>query len=108
MQKSAPVETLCFKSGDCDDFSNLGATLFEAVEIDSAIGFFSNNQSEYHAMALVQLDALYGYGSWHYDDLTSYGLGAGNWIIIEAQLPIDSQDDSWIAQWGLDVAAALD
>lgn len=69
----APVETLGFKSGDCDDFSNLGATLFEAVQIDSAIGFFSNNQSEYHAMALVHLDSLSGYGYWHYDDLTSYG-----------------------------------
>jgi len=104
----APVESLGFKSGDCDDFSVLAAALFEAMEIDAAVGFFRNENDEYHAMVLVQLEELSGYSYWHYSDLTQIGLETGNWIVIEPQATIDNQGDNWIEQWSLLVAAPLD
>ena len=104
----APVETLGFRSGDCDDFSILAAALFEAVGIDSAIGFFVNENNEYHAMVLVHLEGLSSYGYWYYSDLTSLGLEEGRWIKIEPQTTIDNQDDEWIGQWKIFVAAPLD
>lgn len=104
----APVETLGFKSGDCDDFSILAAALFEVMGIDAAVGFFRNENYEYHAMVLVQLEDLAGYGCWRYSDLTDIGLETGNWIIIEPQATIDNQGDDWIGQWSLLVAAPLD
>ena len=104
----APVETLGFRSGDCDDLSILAAALFEAVGIDSAIGFFVNENNEYHAMVLVHLEDLSNYGYWYYSDLTSLGLEEGRWIKIEPQTTIDNQDDEWIGQWKIFVAAPLD
>jgi len=105
----APVETLGFRSGDCDDFSILAAALFEAVGIDSAIGFFVNENNEYHAMVLVHLEDLSSYGYWYYDDLTSLGLEEGRWIKIEPQTTIDCQDnEEWMSQWRILVAAPLD
>ena len=105
----APVETLGFRSGDCDDFSILAAALFEAVGIDSAIGFFVNENNEYHAMVLVHLEDLSVYGYWYYSDLTSLGLEEGRWIIIEPQTTIDYQDnEEWMSQWEILVAAPLD
>jgi len=104
----APVETLGFRSGDCDDFSILAAALFEAVGIDSAIGFFTNKDNEYHAMVLVDLEDLAGYRYWFYNDLTKLGLKEGRWIIIEPQATISDQGDDWISQWNIFVAAPLD
>jgi hypothetical protein len=85
----APVETLGYKSGDCDDFSILVATMLDEVGIDSAIGFFVNEYEQYHAMILVNLDDLRGYGFFYYDDLTHRGLDLGRWIIIEPQVTIE-------------------
>lgn len=103
----APVETLTFKSGDCDDFSILAATLFEYVNIDAAIAFFSND-GKYHAATLVHLDSLGSYGSWYYSNLTGRGLEAGKWIIIEPQITIDRQFDDWDPDWELNEVAPLD
>jgi hypothetical protein len=105
---SAPVETLGFRSGDCDDFTILAATLLEAVGIDTAVGLFVNDANEYHAMVLTHLEALEGYGYWYFSDLTSLGLTAGRWIIIEGQIPLADQDSDWISQWSLFAVAPLD
>ena len=103
----APVETLGFKSGDCDDYSILAAAFFELLDIETAIGFFVNDDEEYHAMALVKLDDLESYGVWYFDDLTKYGIDEGKWIVIEPQMTIDMQDDEWISQWSIFVAAEI-
>ena len=105
---SAPVETLGFRSGDCDDFTTLAATLFEVAGIDTAIGLFVNEYDEYHAMVLIHLETLVGYDYWYFPDLTDMGLTAGSWIIIEAQITLDEQDSDWISEWYLIAAAALD
>jgi hypothetical protein len=104
----APVETLGYKSGDCDDFSILAAALFESLEIESAIGFFVNESNQYHAMVLVHLNELTNYDYFSFTDLTGLGLEEGRWIIIEPQLIIESQTDNWITQWSLFVTAPLD
>ncbi len=104
----APVETLTYGSGDCDDFSILVAALFEAEGIDSAIGFFTNENGEYHAMVLVCLEELTGFPYHYFSDLTNLGLKEGKWIVIEPQRTIDYQGDGWIEQWALLAAAPLD
>ena len=104
----APVETLGFKSGDCDDFSILVSALFEAVGIDAAIGFFTNEKLQYHAMVLIHVDDLTGYGYYYFSDLTSLGLEKGKWIVIEPQTTIENQATDWVRQWILFVAAPLD
>jgi len=104
----APVETLALKSGDCDDFTILASALFEYAGIDSAVGLFSNENGEYHAMVLVRLDDLEGYAYFYYESLTGIGLEEGRWIIIEPQSTIDRQSDKWIEQWNLLAAAPLD
>lgn len=104
----APVETLGYKSGDCDDFSVLAAAILEDIGIDSAIGFFRNEENQYHAMVLVHLEELSGYYYWYFSDLTDKGLKEGRWMIIEPQLTIDYQNSDWIEQWNLLVAAPLD
>jgi len=102
----SPVETLAYGTGDCDDYSILAAALFELVGVDSAVAFFSNDLDEGHAMALVHLDDLGDHGFYYYSDLTSIGLQAGDWIIIEPQDLISAQDDpQWIEQWDVEVAA---
>ena len=103
----APVETLSYASGDCDDFSMLAAALFEIAGIDSAIGFFTDITYTYgHAMVLVRLDNLGEYEDyWYYPDLTSDGLSSGEWIIIEPQWTIEYQDSDSIGDWYLDVVA---
>jgi len=102
----APVETLAYGSGDCDDYAILAAALFERVGVDSAIAFFANDEGEGHAMNLVHLDDLDDYGYYYYTDLTGKGLDSGRWIIIEPQAPIDDQyDPEWLEQWDLKVAA---
>jgi len=102
----APVETLFYRSGDCEDFSALAAALFEVAGIDSAIGFFSStSESSGHAMALVHLDNLGAYNWTYYSDLTSFGLSSGTWITIEPQSLITDQSGSWISQWVLEAAA---
>ena len=104
-----PTETITFRSGDCDDFSILAATLFEEVGIDSAIGFFENTSTNsYHCMVLVHLSDLGSYGSWGYSDLTNMGLSSGKWTTIEPQRAIINQNDAtWFQQWSLIVASEI-
>jgi hypothetical protein len=104
----APVETLGFKSDDCDDFSILAAALFDEVGIESAIGFFVNDLDQYHAMALVNVNELEGHRYYYYADLTHRGLDAGRWIIVEPQATIDEQYTPWVAQWELFAASEAD
>ena len=104
----APVETIAFRSGDCDDFTILAAALFESVNIGSAFGIFENEGDELHAMVLVHLDHLAGYGYWSFEDLTEKGLDEGRWIIIEPQYPIDYQNEESIGEWSLLVATQVE
>lgn len=104
----APVETLGYKSGDCDDFTILVASLFEYVGIDSAIGLFVNDYNQYHAMVLIHQHDLGDYACYYYTDLKHIGLNNGRWIIIEPQLTIENQNSNWIEQWNLFVASPLD
>jgi len=104
----SPIETLGFKSGDCDDFSILASALFKAVGIDSAIGIFTNAEGKYHSMVLVHLEDLEGYEYLSYSDLTSQGLDEGKWIVIEPQNTIDQQDSDSVGSYGLVAAAPLD
>ena len=90
----APMETVGLKSGDCEDFSILAGALFELVGIESAIAF-GEALGGYHAYVLVQLDSLSPYStSVYHDDLTSYGLSSGRWIIIEPQWKIEQQNET--------------
>ena len=99
-----PVETITFRSGDCDDFTILAATLFEKVGIESAIGSFKN-ENVGHYMVLVNLPDLGDYECWFYDDLTTYGLSDGKWIILEPQSIIENQhEEDWIQKWDLTTA----
>ena len=104
----APVETLGYKSGDCDDFTILASALFKMNGIDSAIGLFENDNSEFHAMVLLHLDNLGNYTYYYNSDLTGKGLDEGKWIIIEPQTTIENQGTNWVKQWRLIVAAPLD
>jgi hypothetical protein len=104
----APVETLAYKSGDCDDFSILVAAMLDYMGIESAIGFFVNEHDQYHAMILVNLVDLGGYNHYYYDDLTSHGLDSGRWIILEPQATIEMQGNSWVKQWTLFAVSELD
>jgi len=104
----APIETLGYKSGDCDDYSILAAVLLEYYDIDAAIGFFKNDKNEYHAMVLVNLIDLKGYRYWYYEDLTDIGLEEGIWIKIEPQTTLDNQGGEWVGEWNLLVAKELE
>jgi transglutaminase-like putative cysteine protease len=101
----APVETLAYRSGDCEDYSILAAALFELVGVDAAVAFFDDADLNGHAMTLVHLDSLGQYSYVYSPDLTSLGLSAGTWITIEPQSVITEQSGSWFAQWYLEVAA---
>jgi len=103
----APVETLGLRSGDCDDYTILVASLFEAIGINSAVGSFKNATGAYHYMVLVHLEELPGYRYWSFPDLTRFGLTKGRWIIIEPQLPLDRQGDEQIGRWTLLAAAEV-
>jgi hypothetical protein len=103
----APVETLGLRSGDCDDYTILVASLFEAVGIDSAVGSFKNATGARHYMVLVHLEELPGYRYWSFPDLTRFGLAKGRWVIIEPQLPLDRQGDEQIGRWTLLAAAEV-
>jgi hypothetical protein len=104
-----PTETLTFRSGDCDDFSILAATLLEEVEIESAIGFFTNQSEDNdHCMILIHLSDLGDYGYYYYDDLTSHGLSTGRWIILEPQVTIENQDaEDLVGRWGMIAVAEI-
>lgn len=103
----APVETLAFMSGDCEDYSMLVAALFEKAGIDSAIGIFTNG-TDSHVMVLVHLDTISPYRFWYYSDLRGMGLSTGNWIIIEPQRTIENQyDPGWFKQWEIQAAAEV-
>ncbi len=103
----SPVETLGFKSGDCDDFSILASALFEAVGIDSAFGIFKNQEGGYHCMVLVHLEDLVGYRYLSYPDLTNKNLDKGGWIVIEPQNTIDQQDPDLLVTFNLVAVAPL-
>ncbi|MEM2478555.1 MAG: hypothetical protein QXF13_06020 [Thermoproteota archaeon] len=103
----APLETLAFKSGDCDDYAILVASLFEKAGISSAVGIFTNGTVD-HAMVLIRLDSLSPYGFHYYQDLTGIGLSPGRWILIEPQATIDRQyDPKWFNQWRLQAAVEV-
>lgn len=105
-----PTETLTFKSGDCTSFSILAACMFEEVGIKSAIGFFTNGTLGGHAMVLVRLDNLGGYGYRYYSDLTSFDLTSGKWIIIEPQsssLSDYSDNLDWVSYWSIVAASEV-
>lgn len=105
----APVETLSMRQGDCEDYTILASAFFEAVGLDSAIGFFKNSEGEYHAMALIHIEDLGEHGFWYFDDLTHLGLRDGRWIIIEPQYTIEHQEyDEWMRQWSLNVAVEVE
>ena len=53
----APMETLSLKSGDCDDYSILAGSLFELVNIESAIAIGKSSETP-HAFVLVRLDDM--------------------------------------------------
>lgn len=102
---NSPVETLTLRSGDCDDFAILAATLFEAVGIDAALGLYENATGGRHYMVLIHLDDLEGYAYYYSDNLTAWGLQPGRWIEIEPQTRIERQgDEEWFPQWSLIVA----
>lgn len=102
----APTETLSSGTGDCEDFSILASSLFELAGIESAVAFFSNSEGAGHSMVLVHLPDLGGYGYYYYNDLTSFGLAPGIWIIIEPQALMAGQHrDSWFLQWNIRAAA---
>lgn len=103
----APLETLSFRSGDCDDYAILAATLFEKAGVNSAIGIFTNGTID-HAMVLIHLDDLSPYAFHYYQDLTNIGLSPGRWILIEPQATIDRQyDPNWFNQWRLQAVAEV-
>jgi hypothetical protein len=104
-----PLETLTFSSGDCDDFSILAATLFEAAGIESAIGFFENeSENVAHCMVLVNLPDLVNYGYWYYSDLTIWDLSSGKWIILEPQRTIELQhEENIVEKWTITAAAEI-
>jgi hypothetical protein len=80
----------------------------EAVDVQTGIGFFEGEDSA-HAMVLVHLDDLEGYGFWYYEDLTYYDFEPGTWIMIEPQNTIEDQgDDEWFSQWTIYMAVELD
>ena len=104
-----PVETITFRSGDCDDFSILAAALLEEVGIESAVALFENESlNQRHCMVLVNLANLGNYGYWRYSDLTAHGLSEGNWIILEPQTTIERQHDkNLIEKWSIIAMAEI-
>jgi transglutaminase-like putative cysteine protease len=102
----APIETLAFKSGDCDDYSILCSTLLEYLGIESAIEIFKNDD-DFHAMVLVQLKNT-PRGFYFFNNLTDYGLSENKWIIIEPQLLYEHQNDTSIGEWSLIAASEID
>ena len=97
----APMETLGLKSGDCEDYAVLAGALFELVDIQSAIAL-----SDDHAIVLVRIDNLGTHGHLYYDDLTSYDLSSGRWILIEPQARIEQQLDA-LGDFNLNVASEI-
>jgi hypothetical protein len=80
----------------------LAGALFERVGVSSAIAFVENSQNEYHMMVLIRMDDLGSYGFYAFSDLSGYGLGSGQWIVIEPQSTIGYQGDvEWMTQWKL-------
>lgn len=105
----APVETLSLGSGDCDDYSTLAAALLEAVGVESAVAIFKDAEENYHYMVLIHLNDLGIYNYTYYDDLTTYGLSPGRWIVIEPQYLIERQGYlQWFNRWSLEAAAEVD
>ena len=105
----APPEALTVRTGDCDDYCFLAAALFEEAGIDTAIGFYKNDDDSGHTMNLLHLNELEGYSYYSYDSLTSKGLSSGKWIQIEPQRYIDDQnDEEWMEDWELRLAEEID
>lgn len=104
-----PIETLVYRTGDCDDFSILAGTLLEEVGFECAIGFFTkDSQNTGHSMVLIKLNDIVGYNYWYFDDLTNMGLSDGKWIILEPQATIENQhSDDWFKDWKIKVASEI-
>jgi len=96
----SPIETLTFRSGDCDDSAILVSALFELVGLEAGIVFVTNDEGGKHAMTLLHLDDLGGYGHYYFQDLTDHGFKEGKWILIEPQDTIENQaNEGWMEQW---------
>jgi len=103
----APMETLGYRSGDCEDFSILAAALFETVGIDTAIASFDGESSAHAMILLHNIDSIAPYNGYYYSDITSLGLQSGEWLIIEPQQTIENQHTDWILEWTIKVAAEV-
>ncbi len=100
---NSPWETLAYRSGDCDDYSILVASLFELAGVDSAFACVNNSEGTDHALVLVHLEDLGSYDYISFQNLTDFGLSEGQWIQIEPQHTIDLQFDfegktEWLLQ----------
>jgi predicted transglutaminase-like cysteine proteinase len=97
----APLETLGYKSGDCDDFAILAATFFELVGIESAVALVQNSKLQGHSLVLVQLNELEGYPFVSFSNLVDFNLDPGRWILIEPQSNLDHYNSSQLMNWSL-------
>ena len=96
----SPIETLTFRSGDCDDFAILVSALFELVDLESGIVFVTNDDGDAHAMVILHREDLGPHGYYYFEDLTNHGLEEGRWILIEPQSIIENQhNEDWMEQW---------
>lgn len=102
----APMETLTYHSGDCEDYSILVGALFELAGIDSAIAMGSGF-GEYHVYLLVKLSDLNPYGFKSYNNLTNLGLSSEKWIQVEPQYSINNQNVTTVQSFTLDAAVEI-
>lgn len=99
----APAETLGLKSGDCKSYSILASAAFSVAGVHSAVMQVENASGTLgHAMVLVQSNENLPLSE-SYPDLTSVGLPAGRWWVIEPQYKYEEQQQhpDWFAQWTL-------
>jgi hypothetical protein len=105
----APAETLGLKSGDCKSYSILASAAFSVAGVHSAVMRVENASGTVgHAMVLVQSNENLPLSE-YYSDLTSFGLPAGKWWVIEPQYAYEEQQQhpDWFAQWKVIHAAQV-
>ena len=105
----APAETLGLKSGDCKSYSILASAAFSVAGVHSAVMQVENASGTVgHAMVLVQSSETLPLAE-YYSDLTSMGLPAGRWWVIEPQYTYEEQQQhpDWFAQWKLEHVAQV-
>ncbi len=105
----APAETLGLRSGDCKSYSILASAAFSVAGVHSAVMQVENASGTLgHAMVLVQSSENLPLSE-SYSDLTSVGLPAGRWWVIEPQYTYEEQQQhpDWFSQWKLVHAAQV-